>query len=371
MKFTRVGASLATTAIAALTLAACAAGETPTTTSTSGGSTSSTSGSGSASGTLNATGASSQEQAQLNAWVPGIKSEGITVNYTATGSGTGRTNFIDGQADFIGSDRAYKLEEIEESTFALCEADTSLVEFPAYISPIAIAYNLPTVETLNLDADTLAKIFAGEITTWNDAAIAAINPGTELPSTAITPVHRGDKSGTTGNFLAYLEEAAPEVWTHGAEDEFPAALGGESADKTAGVAQAVGAGEGTIGYLDASAATNLQTAAIKSGDEFVPYSPEAAAAVVAGSPKEEGREASDVVYELDYTGVAGAYPIVLVSYLIGCSDYQDDAKGELVKTYFEYVVSAEAQDAAAATAGNAPISDEIRDAALVAIGSIQ
>src|SRR5690606_17948425 len=141
---------------------------------------------------------------------------------------------------------------------------------------------------------------------------------------------RGDKSGTTGNFLSYLETAAPEAWTHGAEDEFPASLGGESADKTAGVAAAVEAGEGTIGYLDASAAGNLQTVAIKSGEDFVPYSPEAAAAVVAGSPLEEGRAETDVAYELDYTGVEGAYPIVLVSYLIGCSEYADPAKGELV-----------------------------------------
>lgn len=366
MKLSRLGTSVAMTALAALTLAGCAGG----------GSTDSTTpnaGEGGLSGTLNATGASSMEKAQVNGWIPGFTAEqgGVTINYTATGSGTGRENFIAGTSEFIGSDRAFKVDEIAENTFPLCAEGSALVEFPAYISPIAIAYNLPGVDGLKLDAETLAKIFAGEITTWNDPAIAALNSGAELPDMPINAVHRGDKSGTTGNFLAYLEKAAPEAWTHGTEDTFPAELGGESADQTAGVAAALAAGEGSIGYLDASAAGDLQHVAIKSGSDFVPYSPEAAAAVVAGSPLDEGREETDVVFKLDYTGVDGAYPIVLVSYLIGCADYQDDAVGELVKSYFSYVVSQEGQEAAAAEAGNAPLSDEIREKAQAAIDQIK
>lgn len=368
------------TAIAALALAGCAGGgdaDPASTNDTDNAATENGGGSGAESqglsGELNATGASSQELAQLNGWIPGFTSveTDVTVNYTATGSGTGRDNFVAGTSDFIGSDRAFDLEEIESSEFPVCAPDTDLVEFPAYISPIAIAYNLPSVETLNLDAEVLSGIFAGEITTWNDDAIAAINEGVELPDTPINAVHRGDASGTTGNFLSYLESAAPEAWTHGTEDEFPADLGGEAAQQTAGVASAIEAGEGSIGYLDASQATDLQVAAIASGESFVEYTPEAAAQVVAGSPLEEGRGETDVVFELDYTGVEGGYPIVLVSYLIGCSDYADDAKGELVKAYFSHIVTPEAQDAAAAEAGNAPISDEIRDQAQAAIDTIQ
>ncbi|GGA62982.1 phosphate-binding protein PstS [Pseudoclavibacter endophyticus] len=356
-------------AIAALTLAACAGDDTaPETDTTAEGGENG----GGLSGTLNATGASSQEQAQLNGWIPGFQDvePGVTVNYTQTGSGTGRDNFVAGQSDFVGSDRAFTTDEIEENAFGACAEGSDIVEFPAYISPIAIGYNLPTVDSLNLDAATLAGIFAGEITTWNAPEIAALNEGVELPETAITAVHRGDSSGTTGNFLGYLEEAAPEAWTHGAEDDFPAALGGESADGTAGVAAAVGGAEGTIGYLDASAAEGLQTVAIQSGSDFVQLSPEAAAAVVAGSPQEEGRAETDVVFELDYTGVDGAYPIVLVSYLIGCAEYQDAEKAELVKAYFSYIITAEGQEAASAAAGNAPISDEIRSAAQAAIDAI-
>lgn len=375
MKLSRIGTSVAMTAIAALTLAGCAAGGDTATTDepATGGDTTATEAGGDLSGTLNATGASSMEKAQLNGWVPGFTAvqPGVTINYTATGSGTGRENFIGGTSEFIGSDRAFKTDEIAESAFPVCAEGSSIVEFPAYISPIAIAYNLPGVDGLKLDAETIAKIFAGEVTTWNDPAIAALNEGVELPDSNITAVHRGDKSGTTGNFLAYLEAAAPEAWTHGSEDQFPAELGGESADQTAGVAAALEAGEGTIGYIDASAAGNLQTVAVKSGNDFVPYSPEAAAQVVAGSPLEEGREDTDVVFELDYTGVEGAYPIVLVSYLIGCAEYADSNVGAMVKEYFSYVASAEGQDAAAAEAGNAPISDEIREKAQAAIDQIK
>lgn len=365
MKFSRVGASVATAALAAVALAACSGSATPEATSslTSAG----------LSGTLNATGASSQEKAQLNAWVPGYAKveSGVTVNYTSTGSGTGRENFLAGTSDFIGSDRAYKTDEISGATFGQCAPGTPIVEFPAYISPIAIAYNLPGVDELKLDGPTIAGIFAGKITTWNAPEIAALNPGVTLPSQTITAVHRGDKSGTTANFLSYLGEAAPDVWTFGNDDTFPADLGGESADKTAGVASAISTGEYTIGYLDASAATQLQTASVKSGADFVAYSPEAASKVVAGSPLEEGREKTDVVYNIDYTGVAEAYPIVLVSYLIGCSEYTDAAKGALVKSYFSYVISDEAQQASAAEAGNAPISDEIRSEAQAAIDAIK
>lgn len=356
------------TAIAALALAGCAGGA-----DTASNTDSTDAESQGLSGELNATGASSQELAQLNGWIPSFTTAeaDVTINYTATGSGTGRDNFVAGQSDFIGSDRAFKLDEIESSEFPLCAPDSDLVEFPAYISPIAVAYNLPSVEALNLDAEVISGIFSGQITTWNDEAIAALNEGVELPDTPINAVHRGDASGTTGNFLSYLESAAPEAWTFGTEDEFPTDLGGEAGQQTAGVAAAIEAGEGSIGYLDASQATDLQVAAIASGDGFVDYTPEAAAQVVAGSPLEEGRTETDIVFELDYTGVEGGYPIVLVSYLIGCSDYADDAKAELVKAYFNHIITPEAQDAAAAEAGNAPISDEIRAQAQAAIDTIK
>ena len=121
--------------------------------------------------------------------------------------------------------------------------------------------------------------------------------------------------------------------------------------------QTVQGGEGTIGYADASKAGSLGTANIKVGDQWVGYSPEAAAAVVDASPRAEGRAEHDVVVELDRaTTAAGAYPLVLISYSIACTSYEDAAKTDLVKAFLSYVASAEGQEAAATSAGSAPIS---------------
>ena len=90
------------------------------------------------------------------------------------------------------------------------------------------------MKNLKLSPDTLAKIFAGQITTWNDPAIAADNPDANLPSTKITPVHRSDDSGTTENFTDYLHQAAPNVWTYDKSGTWPV-QGGEAGAQTSGL----------------------------------------------------------------------------------------------------------------------------------------
>ena len=128
------------------------------------------------------------------------------MNYDPVGSGTGRENFISGAFAFAGSDSALSTDEGElDAANERCGGD--VVEVPAYISPIAVIFNLPGVDELNLKPETIAMIFDGKITKWNDEAIAADNPDADLPDTAITPVHRSDDSGTTGNFTDYLSKA--------------------------------------------------------------------------------------------------------------------------------------------------------------------
>ncbi len=151
-----------------------------------------------------------------------------------------------------------------------------LVQIPNYISPLAIVYNLPGVDNLQLSPDTTAKIFKGEITTWNDPAIKADNPGANLPSTKITPVHRSDDSGTTANFTDYLHGAAPSVWTFDPDGTWPLKTG-ESGAQTSGLIQAVKAGEGTIGYADDSQAEDLGVAKVKVGNTYVAPSAQGAA----------------------------------------------------------------------------------------------
>jgi phosphate transport system substrate-binding protein len=178
------------------------------------------------SGTLSGAGASSQESA-MQGWIAGFQTanEEVTVNYDPVGSGGGREQFLAGGTDFAGSDAALDEEELTLAEERCGEG--GIVEVPLYISPIAVAFNLPGVETLNLSPDVIAGIFKQEITQWNAPEIAADNADADLPDLPITPVNRADESGTTENFTEYLAAAAPEVWTEEPSGEWPIA-GGEA-----------------------------------------------------------------------------------------------------------------------------------------------
>lgn len=365
MKLTRFAQIGAISAIAALSLTACAANEGTAPADT----TAPSEGTSSApavvlSGEIAGSGASSQEVA-VQTWTAGFQTANadVTVTYDPAGSGAGRTSFGAGAVAFAGSDRAFKTDELA-GEFAACAAGSNIIELPTYISPIAVIFNIEGVDQLNLDAATAAALFAGDIKNWNDPAIAALNPDATLPDLAVNPVHRADDSGTTENFTDYLAAAAPTAWPHEADGVWPL-QSGEAAQGTSGVVSAVQQGPGSIGYADASRAAEagLSTAAIKVGTEFVEYSPEAAASVVEASPFAEGRTEGDLAIELDRNSeAAGVYPIVLVSYLIACQEYGADfaEQAPIVKSYLQYVASEEGQNAAAAASGNAPITAELR-----------
>lgn len=330
---------------------------------------------GSISGTLIGAGASSQAAA-MQAWQAGFQTlaTGATVEYDPVGSGGGRETFLAGGSDFAGSDAYLKDEELTASVDS-CAGDKGAIDLPHYISPIAIAYNVPDLEgtTLNLSPDTLAKIFANQIANWNDDAIAADNPGVDLPDLALNPVHRSDDSGTTQNFTDYLSKVAPDIWTYGALQDWNAdgPGGGEGADKTSGVVAAIGAGKGSIGYADESQIGDLPPAAIGVGSEFVTPSAEGAAKVLDVSPRAEGRPEGDFAFDLVRdTTEQGVYPIVLVSYHVVCLQYDSQEKADLVRAFMTYVGSEEGQAAAAEAAGSAPISDDLRQQMLAVIGQI-
>jgi phosphate transport system substrate-binding protein len=349
--------------IAALALALTACGS-----DSDSGSASADGGSGgdvsSLSGTLNGGGSSAQQSAQA-AWTSGFQGQasGVTVNYDPVGSGTGRTNFISKAYDFAGSDSALS----DDDSAGTSEVDQAkqrcggqaAIEVPVYVSPIAVIFNVSGVDDLQLDSPTIAKIFQGEITTWNDPAIAALNDGVDLPSTVITPVHRSDDSGTTANFTDWLSKTSDGAWTAAPDDTWPNSSG-EKAEGTSGVVSAVKGGDGTIGYADESQASGLGIAAIKVGDSFNKPSAEGAAAVLAASPAAEGRDANDMAISIDRTLTdAGAYPLLLASYAIACPTYDDANTAALVKGYLSYMVSDEGQQAAATQAGSAPLDADL------------
>ena len=325
---------------------------------------------GDLSGSLVGAGASSQ-QAAMQGWTAGYSGvqPGVTVDYDPVGSGGGREQFAAGGIDFAGSDAPLDAEEL---VAARERCGGEVFELPNYISPIAVVHNVPGVPDLALSPATLARVFAGQITTWDDPAVAADNPGVTLPALSVTPVNRSDESGTTENFTEYLVATAAADWPYEASGDWPVA-GGEAAQGTSGVVSAVQGGQGTIGYADASQAGELGVANVKVGTEFVAPTPEAAAAVVEASPLAEGRGANSFAYDLARdTTASGAYPIVLVSYEIACTQYEDPAQAELVRAFLTYVASEEGQATAAEAAGSAPISASQRttyQAAIDAIGS--
>jgi phosphate transport system substrate-binding protein len=293
----------------------------------------------------------------------------VNFSYDPVGSGGGREQFLSGGVDFAGSDSALNDDELAQADERCGTA--GVFELPNYISAIAVVYNLDGVDDLNLSPATVAGIFNGSITTWNDPKIAADNPDAKLPSTAITPVHRGDKSGTTENFTDYLSKAAGDVWTAGKVGEWPVP-GGEAGNGTSGVISSVTGGQGTIGYADESQAGDLGIANIKVGENFVKPSAEAAAAVVANSDQVEGRGENDLAISVNReTTSADEYPIVLVSYHIGCVQYDDEAKADAVKAFESYVISDEGQQAAAKNAGSSPITDDARTAAQKVVDAIK
>jgi phosphate transport system substrate-binding protein len=225
------------------------------------------------------------------------------------------------------------------------------------------------VDDLQLRPDTLARILDLQITRWDDPQIAEDNPGVELPSTGITVVHRSDDSGTTENFLEYLAVAAPDAWPHPVDKAWP--VPAESASQNTGVIQVVEATEGAIGYADASVVTG-DSVAIGVGEEFVEFSPEAAAKVVdASEPVDTGVEGDLALHLARDTTASGAYPIVLVSYHVACTSYERGSRAELVRDFLHYVVSEEGQEAAADAAGSSPISESLRERADALIDTIE
>nr|WP_241732467.1 phosphate ABC transporter substrate-binding protein PstS [Galbitalea soli] len=323
------------------------------------------------SGTLNGIGSSAQAAAET-AWISGFQSanSGVTVNYDPQGSGAGRTSFIAGSADFAGSDAALKDTELATPS-PLCKSGTKAIDLPVYISPIAIAYNVQGLSTLKLDADTIAGIFKGTITKWNDPKIAAQNAGVTLPTAKIVTVHRSDDSGTTFNFSQYLAANASTVWDAPASQTFPYKTG-DAAKGGSGVAAAVKAAPNSIAYLDESAAKGLGIAQLKVGSAYSTISAAGASDVVEKSPFETGRAANDLAVAIDRTNTdANAWPLVLVSYLIVCNEYQDAAKGALVKAYASYVAGSAGQTAGSTAAGSAPLSSAVAAKVATAIATIK
>jgi phosphate transport system substrate-binding protein len=318
-------------AVVALALAACSSSSSSSTTSSGTGSASASSSSAAVSGTLNGSGSTFQLTFQQEA-IQSFKSvqSGVTVNYNGVGSGTGRSNLAAGTVNFAGSDSP--IPSSETANFK----GKSVLYFPILIGPITMSYNLSNVSNLKLTPTVIAKIFQGQIKTWNDPAITAINPGATLPSTAITLAVRSDSSGTTQNFALFLNTAAPSVWKLGDSSTVKWPSTAKAAAGNSGVASTIKNTPGAIGYVDYSTAkaSSLSYASVQnSSGDYVAPSTAGASASAAGVTV-----ASNLTFHAVWGSGASAYPITYQSWVLVYAKQPNASDANLLKTYLGYLL---------------------------------
>jgi len=319
-------------AVAVALLAACSSSSSSTSTPAAGGSTSAgSSSSASASGTLNGAGSSFQNTFQ-EAAISAFKSvdSGLTVNYQSVGSGTGRADLYANTVGFAGSDSP--IPSTEQSKLN----GKAVLYFPVLIGPITMSYNLQGVTNLKLTPKVIADIFQAKVTKWNDPEITAINPGVNLPGTAITPAVRSDSSGTTQNFALFLQTAVPNDWTLGSKSTVKWPSSARAGAQNTGVAQIVKSTPGAIGYVDYAdaKASGLTFATVqnKSGAYVAPSSAgsSASAAGVTVDP--------DLTFHAVWGTGATAYPITYQSWVIVYKQQPNANDVANLKAYIGYLV---------------------------------
>jgi len=261
-----------------------------------------------------------------------LKFPDVSVNYQAVGSGAGIQQFIKQTVDFGASDVPMGSTDISSAG-----GDTSLTQIPTALGAVSIAFNISGVDKLNLDADTLSAIFLGQIKSWNDPKIAALNPGVNLPNKSITVEHRSDGSGTTYIFTDYLSKVSAD-WKSkvgtAKSVSWPVGVGGSG---NQAVAQAISSTDGSIGYVELAyvVQTGMKQAAIKNAaGNFVQAS-------VAGATAAAGQVADLSATNFSITDEPGAdsYPIAGFTWTILRTSYSDAAKGKAVVYLFKWIVT--------------------------------
>ncbi len=287
-------------------------------------------------------------------WFDGYaKKTGIKINYQSIGSGGGIRQFTQGTVDFGATDSPMTDEQI-------ASVKGNVAHIPTVLGAVVLTYNLPAVGTtkLKLDAATIADIFLGKVSKWNDARIAAQNPGLKLPATDLLVVHRSDGSGTTFVFVDYLSKVSAEWRTNvGAANavNWPTGLGGKGNE---GVTQQVKQLEGTIGYVELvyALANKLQYASVKnSAGKVVDPTLETVTAAAASVKLPKTTD-----FRVSITDAPGdkAYPIASFTWLLVQADNADATKGKQIRDFLNWMVSGEAQKQAT-DLGYAPLPGEV------------
>jgi phosphate transport system substrate-binding protein len=266
---------------------------------------------------------------------------GQTLNYTANGSGAGISDFLAGKTDFGGSDTPLSGDQYATAKQRCGGAD--VWNLPVVFGPLAITYNLGAVDALVLDAPTLAKIFNGTITRWDDPALTALNAS--MPSEDIRVIYRSDASGTTDNFQNYLQAASGGAWNMGAGKTFHGGVGVGAAGNN-GTAALVKSTEGAISYNELSFAlqqglfaAEIKTPASRRSLRPVRIGTDTVGKTITGA-KIIGA-GNDLVLDISSfynPAQPDVYPIVLATYEIVCSKYPSLDEAKAVKAFLQAAI---------------------------------
>jgi len=270
----------------------------------------------------------------MQLWIEQYKklAPGVAINYQAVGSGQGIKDFTGDITAFAGSDAYMTDEQMRQAPDA--------IHLPVVVGAVTVFYNLPGITNLRFSGTTIADIFLGKVTKWNDPEIAHDNPGVKLPGTAITPVHRSDGSGTTAIFTDYLSKVS-SAWKskvgEGTSVSWPTGIGGE---KSPGVTSAVQQTPGAIGYVELIYAlqNKLPTPAVENaaGKFVVPslQTSSSAAAAYLGSLPPDLR-----IFITDPKTGNDAYPITGFSWLILRSQMKNKTDAEALSDFVYWIIT--------------------------------
>jgi phosphate transport system substrate-binding protein len=289
------------------------------------------------------------------------------INYQAIGSGGGISEFTQGVVDFGATDAPMTGTE---KAAAQAGQGSVVLHIPMIIGAVALAYNEPGLTSLTLDGPTLANIYLGNISKWNDPAIKKLNPGVKLPSDAIQPVERADSSGTSYAFTSYLTAISPAWASKVGASKAPAWPVGTGATGTSGVAAAVQQTKGTIGYVEYGYAVqghipvaSLVNAAGKT------VAPSTASTNAASAAATYPTDLTNLTFSLVNSSDPAAYPIVTPTYVLIAQKQKDSAKGSNLKAWLKWDLATTQQNGVPKL-GYAPLPSKLDQLSLAALNTV-
>jgi len=267
------------------------------------------------------------------------KKAGVEVNYRSIGSGGGVSNLMDKTVAFAGSDAP-----LQKAQYQQVQSDGGAVHVPESLGAIAPVFNVKGVSDLKMTGEVLADIFLGDVTKWNDSAIADLNPDASLPDAEITVAHRADASGTTYGFTGYLSQVSDAWKSQVGQTEtpdWPTGVGGKGNE---GVSSVMVKQENAVGYVELTYAkqSDLDIFKLKNrAGKFVEATPEGVSAAAAGAAKDLPKGDADWS-DVSISNAPGekTWPISTFTYVIMYKDFgkaYDDSSNERMKATLDFV----------------------------------